>query len=72
MKEIEKMFEMLSEKIADRIMPCLTGGGPETRAAKAVREYRKRPSEAGAAEALTALNQLDQNKQAEIRAVARV
>ena len=66
------MFEMLNEKIADRIMPCLTGGGPESRALKCVRSYRNNPTEAGADEALTALNQLDQNKQAEIRAVARV
>ena len=66
------MFELMNEKIADRIIPCLTGGGPETRAAKAVRNYRKRPSDEGAAEALAALNKLDQNKQTELRAVARL
>ena len=66
------MLEVLNEKIADRIMPCLSGGGDETRAAKTLRNYRKNPTEEGAAEALTALNRLDQNKQAEIRAIARV
>ena len=53
-------------------MDCLTGGGPESRAAKAVREYRKRPSEASEAEALAMLNALGVNKQTEIRAVARL
>ena len=66
------MFTLLNEKIADRILPCLTGGGPESRALKSLREYRKRPSEAVATEALAALNQLDQNKRQEIRAVARL
>ena len=66
------MFEMLSTKTADRIMPCLTGGGPETRAAKAVRSYRKNPTEAGEAEAIAALNLLDENKQTELRQAARL
>ena len=66
------MFSSLSEKTADRIMDCLTGGGPETRAAKAVRSFRNNPTEAGEAEAIESLNALDENKQAEIRQAARL
>ena len=72
-KEIEKMFTSLNSKTADRIMDCLTGGGDEVRAAKAVRVYRKDPANEDAEqEALAALSQLDQNKQTEIRQAARL
>ncbi len=66
------MFEMLSTKTADRIMPCLTGGGPETRAAKAVRNFRNDPNEDLMHEAIHALSLLDQNKQTELRQAARL
>ena len=66
------MFSSLSKITADRIMDCLTGGGLETRAAKAVRAYRNDPTEEREAEAIAMLNALDENKQAEIRQAARL
>ena len=66
------MFSSLSKITADRIMDCLTGGGPEARAAKAVRAFRNDPTEAHEAEAIAMLNALDQNKLTELKQAARL
>ena len=61
----------LSTKIADRITDILAGSGQQGRAAKAVRTYRRDPTEPNREAAEASLALLDQNKQFELRAVAR-
>ena len=61
----------LNPKIADRVLDCLAGTGPEGRAAKAVKVYRRDPTEPHREAAEASLALLDQNKQFELRAVAR-
>lgn len=66
------MFETLNTKIADRIVGCLQSTGEEGRARKIVTRYRKNPNEADAAEAVAALNGLNQNKLSELKQAARI
>lgn len=66
------MFETLNPKIADRISDCLQTTGPEGRALKVLRQYRKDPNEDAMHEAVALLNALDQNKQIELRQAARI
>jgi hypothetical protein len=66
------MFASLTTKQADRITDILSGTGPAGRARKAVTRFRKDPSKANEASALTLLNGLEKNTQAELRSGARI
>lgn len=64
------MLEFMNTKIADRITGVLAGTGPEGRAKKTLSRYRANPNDTDAAEALSLLNALDQNKRLEIKHAA--
>ena len=66
------MFKSLTPIIADRIVDRLDGTGPAGRAKKAVVQYRKHQSPITEAAALTAINSLDENMQADLRSAARI
>ena len=61
------MFNSLSEKTADIAADILSGTGPQGRARKLVTNYRRDPTDAAADAALSALNGLEENIQAELR-----
>jgi hypothetical protein len=66
------MFETLSPIIVNRIVDRLSGTGIEGRARKAVMQYRKHQTPVTEAAALTAINLLDANMQADLRSAARI
>ena len=66
------MFSSLNAKQADLVADKLSGTGDEGRARKAVTRFRKDPTEENEASALTLLNGLGQNIQAELRSGARI
>ena len=66
------MFASLNLKMADRIVGLLTGTGPEGRARKAVTRFRRDPTEANKADAVTLLDGLEDNIRAELRQAARI
>ena len=57
------MLNLFNVKIADRIIDCLSGGGSESRAKKAVMAFRRHPTTEAADAALAHINALDENVQ---------
>jgi hypothetical protein len=66
------MFKSLSPIIANRIVDRLSGTALKARARKAVMQYRKHQTPVTEAAALTAINLLDDNMQADLRSAARI
>ena len=66
------MFSQLDVKIADRILGELRDGGVQGRALKAVRTFRRNPTDDNRDAALTALNALSKPTLAELRQVALI
>ena len=66
------MFSKIDVKIADRILGELRDGGVQGRALKAVRTFRRNPTDDNRDAALTALNALSKPTLAELRQAARI
>ena len=66
------MFQTLNTKIADRILGELRDGGVQGRALKAVRTFRRNPTDDNRDAALTALNALSKPTLAVLRQLARI
>jgi hypothetical protein len=66
------MIETMNPKIADVFIDCLSDGGSEARAKKAVRRYQNDPTDDTAIRALAAVNDLDRNKRTELKMAARL
>ncbi len=64
------MFSKLNTKIADRILGELRDGGVQGRALKAVRTFRRDPTDDNHKAALAALNALSKATLADLRQVA--
>ncbi len=60
----------MNPKTADRILNVLSGTGDQGRARKAIQQFRRSPSKAGAAKADAMIARLDENVQIEIRQAA--
>jgi len=61
----------LNKKTADRLLSDLNDGADEGRARKAVRSYRQAPNDTNRTSAITALAALGEERQRELRQVAR-
>ena len=66
------MLNTLNVKVATWIIECLSGGGAEGRALKAVRLYRKKPNQETESVALAALALLSKAKKIEVKQAARI
>ena len=64
------MFSTLNTKIADRILGALRDGGVQGRALKAVRTFRRNPTDDNRDAALAAINALSKATLADLRQVA--
>ena len=66
------MFSELNTKICDRLLAEMDDGADEGRALKALRNYRRHPSDALRDAALVALNRLSDVRLGELKQVARI
>lgn len=66
------MFAELNIKIADRLLAEMDDGHAEGRALKALRSYRRHPSDALRDTALAALGKLSKDRVRELKMIARI
>ena len=66
------MFSELNIKIADRLLAEMNDGADEGRALKALRSYRRHPSDANRDAALRGLAKLSDARLGELKQIARI